>query len=77
MVADYEAEDLDTVTVRAGTFPALRIVRTLRLPAAGDRVMARTQVILVRALARRRGAADPRRHRSRTGRVAVARLRSG
>lgn len=45
MVADYEVEDLDTVTVRAGTFAALRIVRTLRLPAAADRVMTRTQVI--------------------------------
>lgn len=45
MVADYEVEDLDTVTVRAGTFAALRVVRTLRLPAAGDRVMTRTQVV--------------------------------
>lgn len=45
MLADYVVEDLDTVTVRAGTFAALRIVRTLRLPAAGDRVMTRTQVI--------------------------------
>jgi len=45
MQADYEVEDLDTVTVRAGTFAALRIVRTLRLPAAGDRVLTRTQVV--------------------------------
>jgi hypothetical protein len=45
MLADYEVEDLDRVTVRAGTFDALRIVRTLRLPAAGDRVMTRTQLI--------------------------------
>ena len=45
MVASYEVEDLDTVTVRAGTFPALRVVRTLQLPAAGDRVMTRTQLV--------------------------------
>lgn len=45
MLASYEVEDLDTVTVRAGTFDALRIVRTLQLPAAGDRVMTRTQVL--------------------------------
>jgi hypothetical protein len=45
MLASYEVEDLDTVTVRAGTFEALRIVRTLQLPAAGDRVMSRTQVV--------------------------------
>lgn len=45
MQADYEVEDVDTVTVRAGTFVALRIVRTLRLPAAGDRVLTRTQVV--------------------------------
>lgn len=31
MQADYVVEDLDTITVPAGTFEALRIVRTLRL----------------------------------------------
>ncbi|MBL9077026.1 MAG: hypothetical protein JNL08_05960 [Planctomycetes bacterium] len=43
--ASYLVEDLDTVTVEAGTFAALRIVRTLQLPDAGDRVLTRTQVI--------------------------------
>jgi hypothetical protein len=34
--ADYVVEDLDTVTVAAGTFPALRIVRTTRRLDAED-----------------------------------------
>lgn len=42
--AEYEVEDLDTVKVPAGTFAALRIVRTLRL-VDSDPVLTRTQVI--------------------------------
>lgn len=36
MRAEYCVEDLDTITVAAGTFEALRIVRTLRLVGAPD-----------------------------------------
>jgi hypothetical protein len=36
MIADYTVEDLDSITVAAGTFPALRIARTLRVPQAAD-----------------------------------------
>lgn len=35
MLADYVVEDVDTVSVPAGTFAALRIVRTLQLVGAG------------------------------------------
>ncbi len=45
MRADYVVEDLDYITVPAGTSPALRIVRTVRLVGAGDDYLARTQVI--------------------------------
>jgi hypothetical protein len=44
MRADYAVEDLDTITVPAGTFPALRIVRTLRLLGAPDEYLPRWQV---------------------------------
>lgn len=44
-VASYEVEALDTVTVGAGTFEALRIARTLRLPDLPDSVLTRTQLI--------------------------------
>ena len=43
MQAEYVVEDLDTVTVPAGTFQARRIARTLRLRDVGD-VYARWQV---------------------------------
>jgi hypothetical protein len=43
--ADYVVEDLDTVTVPAGTFAALRILRTVWLVGGEDRVLWRTQVI--------------------------------
>lgn len=36
MRAEYCVEDLDTITVAAGTFQALRIVRTLRLVGSRD-----------------------------------------
>jgi hypothetical protein len=42
--ADYVVEDLDTVTVPAGTFAALRIVRTLRRLDAPDDFLPRWQV---------------------------------
>ncbi|MFY9344659.1 MAG: hypothetical protein WAT39_19355 [Planctomycetota bacterium] len=44
MQADYVVEDLDTVTVPAGTFEALRIVRTLRLVGQPGTWLTRTQV---------------------------------
>ncbi len=45
MRADYVVEDLDTITVAAGTFRALRIVRTLRLVGAGDQYLPRWQIV--------------------------------
>jgi hypothetical protein len=44
MHADYLVEDLDTVTVPAGTFPALRIVRRLQLVGAPADFLARWQI---------------------------------
>lgn len=43
MRASYHVEEVDTITVPAGTFEALRIVRTLRLPGT-DNVLTRTQL---------------------------------
>ncbi|HEX5050475.1 MAG TPA: hypothetical protein VFZ65_01765 [Planctomycetota bacterium] len=43
--ATYLVEALDTVTVPAGTFEALRIVRTLRLQSPDERFLTRTQII--------------------------------
>lgn len=45
MLANYQVESMDTVTVPAGTYEALRIVRQLRLRDAGERVLTRTQVV--------------------------------
>ncbi len=42
--ADYVVEDLDTITVPAGTFEALRIVRTLRLVGAEARYLPQTKM---------------------------------
>ncbi|MBX3464692.1 MAG: hypothetical protein KF830_16100 [Planctomycetes bacterium] len=42
---DYEVEATDRVRTPAGTFDALRILRTARLVGAEDRVLWRTQVI--------------------------------
>lgn len=41
----YEVEGVDTVTVAAGTFPALRILRTARLLVEGQRFLDRSTVI--------------------------------
>ena len=43
--AIYRVEELDTVTVYAGTFEALRIERTLKLLDGAPEVLARTQLI--------------------------------
>ena len=45
VTARYRVEDLDTVEVPAGTFEALRVVRTMQLTEAADRVLTRTQVV--------------------------------
>ncbi|MEO6596787.1 MAG: hypothetical protein ABIP94_18730 [Planctomycetota bacterium] len=45
MSASYLVEGLDTVTVPAGTFEALRIVRTLRLQVQDERFLTRTQIV--------------------------------
>lgn len=45
MQARYEVEDLDTVTVPAGTFAALRIVRSLRRLDLPDATPTRTQIV--------------------------------
>jgi hypothetical protein len=44
MHADYVVEDLDSVTVPAGTFEALRVVRTVRLLATDQPHLHRTQI---------------------------------
>jgi hypothetical protein len=44
MAANYRVEAFDRIEVPAGTFEALRIVRTLRL-LESDRVMTRTQIV--------------------------------
>lgn len=41
----YEVEDFDTVSTPAGTFPALRILRTSRLQAEGAQFLDRVSVI--------------------------------
>jgi hypothetical protein len=41
----YEVEDLDTITVAAGTFSALRIVRTSRLMLEGSRFLDRSMIV--------------------------------
>jgi hypothetical protein len=43
--ARYEVEDLDTVRVPAGTFAALRIVRTVRLVSDQGKSSERTQIV--------------------------------
>jgi hypothetical protein len=45
MRADYLVEDLDTITVPAGTFAALRIVRRLRLVGAPEQYLPRWQIV--------------------------------
>ncbi|MBL8754258.1 MAG: hypothetical protein JNK15_13230 [Planctomycetes bacterium] len=42
--ADYVVEDLDTITVPAGTFPALRIVRTLRIVGVDARYLTQAKL---------------------------------
>jgi hypothetical protein len=42
--ADYVVEDLDTITVPAGTFPALRILRTLRIATAEARYLTQAKL---------------------------------
>ena len=45
MLASYEVEALDHVEVLAGSYDALRIRRSLRLVAGGERFLTRTQMI--------------------------------
>lgn len=45
MEASYVVEALDTVTVPAGTFEALRIVRRVRYVGAGEQYLTRAQIV--------------------------------
>jgi hypothetical protein len=45
MEASYVVEALDSVTVPAGTFEALRIVRRVRFVGAGDQYLTRAQIV--------------------------------
>jgi hypothetical protein len=45
LTVSYCVEDLDTITVPAGTFPALRILRTVHLELDGQRYVDHSTVI--------------------------------